>query len=186
MCLWYCLERLNYWERMRGYTHVVTEWGWGGGHQGFLKIYLMWTNHWCEVVGKRKRLDQKTTENNLRFLKNISASGGCTKWFPDAWDLNGPGQAAWASPAMRPSISPGWRGPAPGQSTSSFHRVGCHPPWLGGKEGPRRRPAGTWVVGGAPPSGWSQTSSSVPTWNSGSATGIPGPWGCGQGWAVPL
>lgn len=56
--------------------------------------------------------------------------------------------------------------------------------WEGGSQ------AGTgWHLdcGRSPsPSSWPQTPWSLPTWTSGSATGIPGPWGCGQGWVVPL
>lgn len=78
----------------------------------------------------------------------------------DARDLNGPGRAAqrvWPPPAPQVPLSPGRRVPAPCQSTSSLTTLEpSHPGWEGGK-GPRRGPAGTWVVGGAPPSGWSQT-----------------------------
>lgn len=186
MCLWYCLECLNYWERMGVHTRGDRVGHRREGHQGFLEIYLMWKNHRCEVVGekKNKTQDWETTENNLRFLKNISTSGGCTKWLPDVWDLNGPGRAVrWvgASSPAGPSLLAGESQPMPVHELA--HCLETQPPWMGGREGPRRGPAGTWVVRVGPPSGWSQPPWSRPTWTSGRT---PGPWGCGQGWAVPL
>lgn len=53
-----------------------------------------------KLWGKGKRQDQETTENNSCLLKNISAPGCCTKWFPDAGGLEGP--ATWLL------LFPGW------------------------------------------------------------------------------
>lgn len=38
--------------------------------------------------------------------------------------------------------------PSPTPVHELARRLGTRPPWRGGSEGPRRGPAGTWVVGG--------------------------------------
>lgn len=71
-----------------------------------------------------------------------------------------------------PSVS--WLGsPSPMPVHELAHCLGAQLLGLGGREDPRQGLAGTWVVGGAPPSGWFQTSRSLPTWTSGSTTGVP-------------
>lgn len=125
MCLWYCLERHYYWDRMG--THTRGHWvggqkGWG--HQGVLKIYLMWTDHPREVVGERKKTGSGDNWKQLMPLKKYLCSGLLYKMVSWCWGSGRPCHMALAlSWLARPSL----------HLATSWSPVGetTHPNWVG-------------------------------------------------------